>query len=144
MELKQEKIGGEPLMKRKSICQAESTVQYDPTAGVGGTPPFIAKAAGSRIFDIDGNSYIDYVGSWGPMILGSCSSQGCGGVACCTGTWNQLWCSDACLKTELAKLVRQAVPAMELMRMVNSGTEATMSALQACPGLHETRPDRQV
>ena len=96
---------------------------------VGGTPPFIAHATGSRIVDIDGNEYIDYVGSWGPMILGHSHPKVTAalGEALNRGT---SYGAPTLLETELAKLVRQAVPAMELIRMVNSGTEATMSALR--------------
>lgn len=97
--------------------------------GVGGTPPFIARASGSRIVDIDGNEYIDYVGSWGPMILGHAHPKVTAALhdALERGT---SYGAPTLLETELAKLVRQAVPAIELVRMVNSGTEATMSALR--------------
>src|SRR5665647_82145 len=97
--------------------------------GVGGTPPFIARAFGSRIIDIDGNEYVDYVGSWGPMILGHAHPKVTAALhdALERGT---SYGAPTLLETALAKLVRQAVPAMELVRMVNSGTEATMSALR--------------
>ncbi|CVK20635.1 glutamate-1-semialdehyde 2,1-aminomutase [Sporomusa sphaeroides] len=97
--------------------------------GVGGTPPFIAKAAGSRIYDIDGNSYIDYVGSWGPMILGHAHPEVIGELteALMRGT---SYGAPTLLETELARLITEAVPSMELVRFVNSGTEATMSALR--------------
>ena len=97
--------------------------------GVGGTPPFIASAAGSRLTDIDGNEYIDYVCSWGPMILGHAHPQVTEALqqAITRGT---SYGAPTLLETELAKLVNKAVPSMELVRMVNSGTEATMSALR--------------
>lgn len=97
--------------------------------GVGGTPPFIAGAAGSRLYDIDGNEYIDYVGSWGPMILGHAHPAVTEALrdALMRGT---SYGAPTLLETELAKMIRQAVPSMELVRMVNSGTEATMSALR--------------
>lgn len=97
--------------------------------GVGGTPPFIAKAQGSYLYDIDGNQYIDYVGSWGPMILGHAHPKVTEALtrAIADGT---SYGAPTLLETELAKLVRQAVPSMELTRMVNSGTEATMSVLR--------------
>jgi glutamate-1-semialdehyde 2,1-aminomutase len=97
--------------------------------GVGGTPPFIAAAAGSRLHDIDGNEYIDYVGSWGPMILGHAHPAVCEALreALTRGT---SYGAPTLLETELAKLVKAAVPSMDLVRMVNSGTEATMSALR--------------
>lgn len=97
--------------------------------GVGGTPAFIAAAHGSRIVDIDGNSYIDYVQSWGPMIVGHAHPAVTEALrdALMRGT---SYGAPTLLETELAKLVKQAVPSMELVRMVNSGTEATMSALR--------------
>ena len=109
--------------------------------GVGGTPPFIARASGSRIYDIDGNEYIDYVGSWGPMILGHAHPKVIAALqtALVRGT---SYGAPTLLETELAKLARQAVPAMELIRMVNSGTEATMSALRLARAF--TKRDRIV
>ena len=98
---------------------------------VGGTPPFIARAAGNRIVDIDGNEYIDYVLSWGPMILGHAHPQVTAALRDVIGNGTS-YGAPTLLETELAKLVRQAVPAMEIVRMVNSGTEATMSALRHC------------
>jgi len=97
--------------------------------GVGGTPPFIARAAGSHMYDIDGNQYIDYVGSWGPMILGHAHPAVTEALTevIARGT---SYGAPTLLETQLAKLVNQAVPSMELVRMVNSGTEATMSVLR--------------
>ena len=97
--------------------------------GVGGTPPFIDRASGSHIYDIDGNSYIDYIGSWGPMILGHAHPAVIKALteAIARGT---SYGAPTLLETQLAKLVNQAVPSMELVRMVNSGTEATMSVLR--------------
>ena len=97
--------------------------------GVGGTPPFIASAAGSHMRDIDGNQYIDYVGSWGPMILGHAHPAVVAALteAISRGT---SYGAPTLLETQLSKLVNQAVPSMELVRMVNSGTEATMSVLR--------------
>lgn len=97
--------------------------------GVGGTPAFIAGANGSYMYDIDGNQYIDYVQSWGPMIVGH-------GHAAVTEalrdalTRGTSYGAPTLLETELAKMVSCAVPSMELVRMVNSGTEATMSVLR--------------
>lgn len=97
--------------------------------GVGGTPPFIAKAAGSRIYDIDGNSYIDYVGSWGPMILGHAHPEVVSEIqdAVIRGT---SYGAPTLLETELARMITEVMPSMKLVRFVNSGTEATMSALR--------------
>jgi len=96
---------------------------------VGGTPPFIAAARGSRLYDIDGNQYIDYVGSWGPMILGHAHPAVTAALrdAAERGT---SYGAPTLLETELAELVKEAVPSLDLVRFVNSGTEATMSALR--------------
>lgn len=102
-------------------------------SGVGGNPPFIASAKGSRIFDIDGNEYIDYVGSWGPMILGHAHEK------VVTALKKAVECGTSYgapteLETRLAELVQKFYPSMEVLRMVNSGTEATMSALRVARG----------
>jgi glutamate-1-semialdehyde 2,1-aminomutase len=97
--------------------------------GVGGTPPFIARAAGSHLYDIDGNDYIDYIGSWGPMILGHAHPAVVEALTQAVGNGTSFG-APTLLETTLAKLVKQAVPSMELVRMVNSGTEATMSVLR--------------
>lgn len=96
---------------------------------VGGTPPFIAQAAGSKLTDIDGNEYIDYVLSWGPCILGHSHPAVVKALqeAVPKGT---SFGAPTVLETELAKLVRSIMPGLERIRMVNSGTEATMSALR--------------
>ena len=96
-------------------------------------PPFIAHAKGSHIFDIDGNNYVDYVGSWGPMILGHAHEKVVDALkkAVERGT---SYGAPTELETELAQLVQKFYPSMEVMRMVNSGTEATMSALRVARG----------
>lgn len=96
---------------------------------VGGTPPFIAYGKGSRIYDVDGNEYIDYVMSWGPLILGHCPEEVVAAVKAAAegGTSFGAPCR---YEVELARLVTQAFPSIERVRMVNSGTEATMSALR--------------
>jgi len=100
---------------------------------VGATPPFIARAKGSHIYDVDGNDYIDYVGSWGPMLLGHAHDVVIGAVA--ETAKNGLSFGAPCgLESELAKLVMSLVPSVEMIRMVNSGTEATMSAIRAARG----------
>ena len=96
-------------------------------------PPFIARAKGSHIFDIDGNNFIDYVGSWGPIILGHAHEKVVDALkkAVERGT---SYGAPTELETELAQLVQKFYPSMEVMRMVNSGTEATMSALRVARG----------
>lgn len=96
-------------------------------------PPFIASAKGDRITDIDGNTYIDYVGSWGPMILGHAHPAVIAAVqkAAERGT---SYGAPTMIETELAKLVTEIYPSIEKLRLVSSGTEATMSALRAARG----------
>ncbi len=96
---------------------------------VGGTPRFIDRAEGPYIFDIDGNRYIDYVLSWGPMILGHAQPEVVAAIQqqAAKGT---SYGAPTELETELAQLVCDLVPSVEMVRFVNSGTEATMSALR--------------
>ncbi len=100
---------------------------------VGGTPRFIAGALGARIIDADGKSYIDYVGSWGPMILGHqdqdvfVAMQKQLGIGVSYGAPTEL-------EIEMAELLCKRVPGMEQVRMCNSGTEATMSAIRLARG----------
>ena len=96
---------------------------------VGGEPLFIKKASGSRIYDIDGNEYIDYVGSWGPMIVGHSNPKVVSALkkAIVNGT---SYGAPTELEVQLAEMVIKAFPSIEMVRMVNSGTEATMSAIR--------------
>ncbi len=105
------------------------------------SPPFIARAKGSRIFDIDGNEYVDYVGSWGPMILGHAHEKVISALqkAVERGT---SYGAPTELETQLAELVQKFYPSIEVLRMVNSGTEATMSAIRVARGF--TRRDKIV
>lgn len=100
---------------------------------VGTDPLFIKKASGSRIYDVDGNEFIDYVGSWGPMILGHCHPQ----VVAAVKSAVDNGCSFGApteLEITLAEMVIEAVPSIEMVRMVSSGTEATMSAIRLARG----------
>lgn len=101
--------------------------------GVGGNPIFVSHAEGPYIFDADGNRYIDYVCSWGPLILGHAPSVVLDAItkAAAAGT-SFGWATAA--EVELAERVVAAVPSVELVRFVNSGTEATMSALRLARG----------
>jgi glutamate-1-semialdehyde 2,1-aminomutase len=100
---------------------------------VGGVPPFIAKAKGARVTDIDGNEYIDYVGSWGPMILGHAHPKVLAAVrdAMKQGT---SFGAPTTRESELAEAVKKLLPSIEMLRLVSSGTEATMSALRLARG----------
>ena len=96
---------------------------------VGGTPRFIQRAQGSKIWDVDANEYIDYVASWGPMILGHAHPRVVAALhqAVEQGT---TYGAPTTLEVELASLIVGAMPSVELVRMVNSGTEAVLSALR--------------
>ena len=100
---------------------------------VGGNPVFMARGQGSKMYDVDGNEYIDYIGSWGPHIFGH----------------NPRFIKDAVIKAlengssfgaptemevRMARLITSLVPSVEMVRMVNSGTEATMSAVRVARG----------
>ena len=97
--------------------------------GVGGTPLFIDQALGSRIFDADGLQYIDCVGSWGPMILGHGHRYVVEAVKK-AATRGFSFGAPTVGEIELAEMIAQAIPSIEMVRLVNSGTEATMSALR--------------
>ena len=102
--------------------------------GVGGTPLFIARGEGSRIYDVDGNEYIDYVGSWGPLILGHCFPPVIEALRQVLETGTSFGAPTE-REVELAELIRECVPSVEMVRLVNSGTEATMSALRVARGI---------
>jgi len=101
--------------------------------GVGGTPIFIARGKGSRVYDIDGNEYIDYLCSWGPLILGHAHPDVVRAVQR-TVERGSSFGAPTTLETELASLVIRAFPSIERIRFVNSGTEATMSAIRLARG----------
>jgi glutamate-1-semialdehyde 2,1-aminomutase len=101
--------------------------------GVGGSPLFIARGEGSRLFDVDGNSYIDYVCSWGPLILGHRPAMVIEALEKTLAIGTSFGAPTG-QEVELAELIAQVVPSMEMVRLVNSGTEATMSALRVARG----------
>ena len=96
-------------------------------------PPFIDHAKGSKIYDIDGNEYIDYVGSWGPMIVGHAHPDVVKAIQEATERGTS-YGAPTLLESQLAKKVMELMPSIEKIRMVNSGTEATMSALRVARG----------
>ncbi len=101
--------------------------------GVGGTPRFVQRAEGAHIFDVDGKRYIDYVGSWGPMILGHAHPDVIAAVR--TRLEDGLsFGAPTEIEVEMAELLCRLVPSLEQVRMVNSGTEATMSAIRLARG----------
>jgi glutamate-1-semialdehyde 2,1-aminomutase len=97
------------------------------------TPIFMARGKGSKIYDIDGNEYIDYVLSWGPLILGHANPRVVEALKKVTENGTSFG-APTLIENELAKLVVERVPSIEIVRMVNSGTEATMSALRLARG----------
>jgi glutamate-1-semialdehyde 2,1-aminomutase len=101
--------------------------------GVGGSPPFIARGQGSHLFDVDGNEYIDYVGSWGPLLLGHRHPVILEALreALEIGT---SFGAPTGREVEMAEAICEAVPSIEMVRLVNSGTEATMSAIRVARG----------
>lgn len=101
--------------------------------GVGGVPRFIQRGEGARIFDEDGNSYIDYVGSWGPLLLGHRHPEVIEALRQVLEVGTSFGAPTE-REIELAELIREAVPSMEMVRLVNSGTEATMSAIRVARG----------
>jgi len=96
---------------------------------VGGTPLFIKRGQGSRLYDEDGNEFIDYVGSWGPLILGHAHPRVVKAIKNAVEHGSSFGAPTQ-LETTLAKLIGEAMPSIEMVRFVNSGTEATMSAIR--------------
>ena len=102
--------------------------------GVGGTPRFIKSASGATITDVDGQTYIDYVGSWGPMILGHADNEIVAALQEVAISGTSFGAPNE-LEVKLAQEIVDAVPSIEMVRMVNSGTEATMSAIRLARGV---------
>jgi len=105
---------------------------------VGGQPRFIKRARGARLYDLDGNTYIDYVLSWGPMILGHAPAPVINAIKKAAGQGTSYGAPTE-LEVELARQIRHAFPSMEKIRLVSSGTEAVMSAIRVARGF--TRRD---
>jgi glutamate-1-semialdehyde 2,1-aminomutase len=102
--------------------------------GVGGTPRFIRSASGATMTDVDGRTYIDYVGSWGPMILGHADAEVVTALSEAAMRGTSFGAPNE-LEVEIAEEIIDAVPSVEMVRMVNSGTEATMSAIRLARGV---------
>src|SRR3954464_3983858 len=99
----------------------------------GGSPPFTARGEGPYLFDIDGNRYLDFIGSWGPMILGHAHPAVTEATIAAVRNGSSYGAPSE-PETELAELVVEAVPTVEMVRFVSSGTEATMSAIRLARG----------
>lgn len=102
--------------------------------GVGGEPPFIERAEGAYLFDIDGHKYIDYIGSWGPMILGHAHPEVRAEVARALEAGSSFG-APTVREAEIAEMVIDAVPTIQKIRFVSSGTEASMSAIRLARGV---------
>lgn len=100
---------------------------------VGGVPPFVERGKGCRIWDVDGNEYIDYVGSWGPLILGHADPAVLRALRAAMARGTSFGAPTE-LEIDLAEAVRRALPSVQKVRMVSSGTEATMSAIRLARG----------
>lgn len=100
---------------------------------VGGEPIFIDRAEGAYLYDVDGNRYVDYIGSWGPMILGHAHPEVLAAIESAARRGMSFGAPTEA-ESELAELITQAVPSMEMVRLVSSGTEATMSAIRLARG----------
>ena len=96
---------------------------------VGGTPPFIARGEGARLYDVDGNSYVDYCLSWGPLILGHAHPEVNAALVDAVQRGTSFGAPTE-LELQMARAVMRCLPSLEMVRMVNSGTEATMSAIR--------------
>lgn len=101
--------------------------------GVGGEPFFVARAAGARLVDVDGRSYLDFVGSWGPLILGHAAPAVVEAVTAAAARGTSYGAPTA-LEVEMAEAIHAAYPSMEMTRLVSSGTEAAMSAIRLARG----------
>ncbi|MEJ8303147.1 glutamate-1-semialdehyde 2,1-aminomutase [Saccharibacillus sacchari] len=126
----------------KSSAAFEEAKQYIPGGvnspvrafkSVGLTPVYIERGEGSLVYDIDGNVFIDYVGSWGPLIMGHAHPEVVRALQE-TATKGTSFGAPTLLETEMAKLVVERVPSVDIVRMVNSGTEATLSAIRLARG----------
>ncbi|MEE8143339.1 MAG: aminotransferase class III-fold pyridoxal phosphate-dependent enzyme, partial [Planctomycetota bacterium] len=103
---------------------------------VGGTPPFMVRGEGCRLYDADGNSYIDYVGSWGPLILGHTAPEVLSAVQKALENGTSFGAPTEA-EVKLAELICERVPSAEMVRLVSSGTEATMTAIRLARGITE-------
>jgi glutamate-1-semialdehyde 2,1-aminomutase len=101
--------------------------------GVGGRPFFVARGEGARLFDVDGRAYLDFLGSWGPLILGHAAPDVVRAIAEAAGRGTS-YGAPTPLEVEMAEVVREALPSVERLRLVSSGTEAAMSAIRLARG----------
>jgi len=136
------KFGGNTLESSKSLAAWQKSQQFIPGgvnspvrnfSKVGRHPRFIERGEGAKIYDIDGNEYIDYVASWGPLVLGHAYPSVIEAIRS-TAVNGTSFGAPTPRETELAETIVNAVPSIEQVRLVNSGTEATMSAIRVARG----------
>ncbi len=122
-------------LHKKAVCLMPAGVNSPVRAfgAVGGEPVLIARAKGAHLWDVDGNRYLDYMGSWGPMILGHAHPAVVKAVKTAVERGTSYGASTEA-EIELAGTIRKAIPSMEMLRLVSSGTEAVMSALRLARG----------
>lgn len=121
------------MEKAKNFLPAGVNSPVRAFRAVGGTPPFIVKGKGSKIWDLDDNQYIDFVGSWGPLILGHSYEPVLKAVSD-TMQYGLSFGAPTALEVEMAEKIISIVPNIDMVRMVNSGTEAVMSAIRLARG----------
>ena len=126
-------ISEEMFVKAKKVIPGGVNSPVRACRSVGCNPLFIERALGSSVFDVDGNEYLDFVCSWGPMILGHAHPSVIGAITA-TATGGTSFGAPTPSEVELAAMVVEAVPSIEKVRFVNSGTEATMSAIRLARG----------
>ena len=132
-------MNSQPLRSAQLFDQARHTIPGGVNSpvrafnGVGGTPRFIARADGAYLYDVDGQRYIDYIGSWGPMLLGHNHPQIKQAVLAAVER-GLSYGAPTEIEVRMAETIRAILPSMEMTRMVNSGTEATMSAIRLARG----------
>jgi len=133
------KRSAELLRKAEKLIPGGVNSPVRAFGAVGGRPRFIARANGSKIYDADGNAYIDYIGSWGPMILGHAHPRVSAAIKKAVDRGTSFGAPTE-LEVILAEMTLKAFPSMEMVRFVSSGTEATMSAIRLARGY--TKRDR--
>src|SRR5580765_3487410 len=116
------------FLKAKQLMPGGVSSPVRAFKAVGGTPLFIKEAEGCFVRDVDGNEYIDYVGSYGPAIVGHANERIVAALSKAIGRGTSYGAPTE-FETELAGMINSALPAMEMVRFVNSGTEAVMSAI---------------
>ena len=120
---------GRLFRRAKRVIPAGVNSPVRAFGAVEGVPPFLVRGKGCRLWDADGNEYIDYVGSWGPLILGHAQRDVLRAVNAAAARGTSFGAPTE-LEIQLAEVICKALPAVEMVRMVSSGTEATMSALR--------------